>query len=93
MIFTIFNGLASIERGFSVNKEVSDTNMHERTIISHRIVLDSVNNILDGRGKEVHKIDIDKEMMKYCRGAGMRYEEHLAERKSTQKNEEKESKK
>ena len=79
MIFTLFRGQSAIERGFSINSATLDNNMLEHSIIAHRIVCDSVFHMLDSdqqgpRGTTaVHKLDISKEMLKYCRSARCQY--------------------
>ena len=50
----------AIERGFSINKEVLDTNMSEKTIVAQRMISDSGNKELSIEGsKDVSKIKID----------------------------------
>ena len=42
----------AIERGFSINKEVLDTNMSEKTIVAQRMICDSVNKELSIEGSK-----------------------------------------
>lgn len=48
-ILTLSHGQACIERGFSVNKEVSDVNMDKETIIAYRVVYDAIKSTLAKR--------------------------------------------
>ena len=40
IVFTLNHGQANVERSFSVNKAIFDTNMNEISIVSHRIIKD-----------------------------------------------------
>ena len=65
MIFTLSHGQSSIERGFSINKNVSKTNMKEDTIIAERIICDGVMNEITREGcDDISKINVNKEMLK-----------------------------
>ena len=46
MLFTHSHGQASVERGFSINKDVIDTNMNKKTVVARRIILGGVSNLL-----------------------------------------------
>ena len=71
----------AIEHGFSINKEVLDTNMSEKTIVAQRMICDSVNKELSIEGsKDVSKIKIDKEMLRYCSKASSAYKVYLSEK-------------
>ena len=86
MIFTLSHGQAATERGFSINKEVLDTNMSEKTIVAQRMICDSVNKELSIEGsKDVSKIKIDKEMLRYCSKASSAYRVQLSEKRQNEK--------
>ena len=42
LVFVLSHGQSHIERGFSVNKEVLQHNMQEKSLISHRLIYDSI---------------------------------------------------
>jgi len=42
MVLTLSHGQASVESGFSINKELLTENMEEETIVAQRIVFDAV---------------------------------------------------
>ena len=76
----------AIERGFSINKEVLDTNMSEKTIVAQRMISDSGNKELSIEGsKDVSKIKIDKEMLRYCSKASSAYRVYLSEKRQNEK--------
>ena len=86
MIFTLSHGQSSIERGFSINKNVSKTNMNEDTIIAERIICDGVMNELKREGcDDISKINVDKEMLKYCSRASSSYKAYLLKNKEDNK--------
>ena len=92
MIFSLFHGQSSVERGFSINADTIDNNMEERTIVARRTVHDAVQSLLhhksvdDSKGVAHMEKFIDKEMFKYCRSARNRYRIFLEEKKSSVKN-------
>ena len=86
MMFTLSHGQAAIERGFSINKEVLETNMSEKTIVAERIICDSVSKELSIEGSDdVSKLKIDKEMLKYCSKASSAYKLYLSEKRQNEK--------
>lgn len=86
LVLTLSHGQASVERGFSVNKDVISANMLERTIIAQRMICNAVDNLCDdGNNGDVSKITITKEMLKCCNGARMKYEMYLNEIKMSAK--------
>lgn len=82
MILTLSHGQAAIERGFSTNKDLLETNMLEQTIIAQRMICDSVKKELPKEDcSDVSKVNVNKEMLRYCSRARGRYDSYLAERK------------
>ena len=45
LILILSHGQATVERGFSVDKEVEDENLKEHTLVAQRIVCDHVNSV------------------------------------------------
>ena len=89
MIFTLSHGQATVERRFSVNKDIIATNMLQRTIVAQRKICDGVKYSLKDEKKEnsdISKITITDKMIRYCKGARIKYEEYLdQERKGSLK--------
>ena len=52
MMFTLSHGQAATERGFSINREVLETNMEEKAIVTERMICDSVNKELSIEGSK-----------------------------------------
>ena len=89
IVFVLFHGQGFIERGFSINRDLINHNLLERTVVTRRIVCDSVASILLGKGikdtKAVENLDITKDMLRYCRLARSRYRNFLDEQKALEK--------
>ena len=56
LILTLSHGQASVERGFSINNAILETNMLPETVVSKRIVRDH----MIAKGLQPHTIKIDK---------------------------------
>lgn len=78
------HGQASVERGFSVNKEVMVVNLKEHTLIAQRIIHDHV-RIIGG----LHNIVYSKELFMSASAARKRYHMHLEEEKEKRQKEQK----
>ena len=85
LIFTLSHGQASVERGFSINKELLTENLQEVSIVSQRTVYDYMMEL----GKPVHEIPLTNDLIKSCKLAHSRYSNALELRKSKNKEEEK----
>lgn len=66
------HGQATVERGFSINKEVEICNIQEDTLVGHRIVCDYVS--LHGG---VTKVPLTQELLASVSSARTRYRIHL----------------
>ena len=64
VIFVLSHGQSFTERGFSINKEVLDVNMQEKSLISQRIVYDTIQSCYDGK---VLDFQVTPELHKSCR--------------------------
>ena len=75
-ILTLSLGNASVERGFSINKNLVDVNMSQQSIIVQRLVKDHmiVNNLTPST------TEISKEMLASVKRSRMRYAEYLEEK-------------
>lgn len=88
-LLILSNGNASVESGFSINKDILVENLTERSLIAIRVVYDSV-KACGG----IKNVEITKDMMSHVKMARMRYHSFLDEQKKIKKNEdEKELKK
>jgi hypothetical protein len=57
--------------------------MLERTVAAQRLVCDGISNVLMEEDEgNVAKVKINEEMLKYCRGARMKYSNYLADKKT-----------
>ena len=74
LIFTVSHGQASVERGFSINKELLTDNLEEVSLISQRIVYDYIHE----SGMSITEIPISNELLKSCKLAHSRYSNSLA---------------
>ena len=87
-MFSLFHGQSAVERGFSVNKETIDNNMLERTIVSRRIICDSVAHTLNQKKmdpKAVYEMEISPGMLKHSRSARNAYKNLLDSYKDQEK--------
>ena len=76
-LLLLSHGQASIERGFSVNKDVLTCNMSKKTLVAQRMVADAVSSY------KVYKVNITKEMLSSCKAARMRYSLYLEDQSKT----------
>ena len=78
------HGQASVERGFSQNKEIVVDKMSEQCLKAQRIIVGNIKHV-DG----IQNIQIDKQMLLAASGARQRYYAYLEERKREQEKKEK----
>ncbi|TKS66114.1 hypothetical protein D9C73_000170 [Collichthys lucidus] len=81
-LLLLSHGQASVERGFSVNKEVETDNMHEETMVAHRLVCDYVD--LHGG---VTKVPLTKELLVSVGAARSRYRVFLDQQRARKEGE------
>ena len=72
-MLVLSHGQASVERGFSCNKEILETNMQQESLVAKRIVKDFIRSI-----GGLEKFDISPELLKSCSLAYSRYHSALA---------------
>ena len=77
MMLILSHGQAQVERGFSVNKDLSKDNMSPDTIIAFRQVYDSIQQYQCPS----YEIPVNSEMLKSCKHSRSRYEIHLENKK------------
>lgn len=85
-ILLLSHGQASVERGFSVNRQVEVENLKQESIVSQRIIIDHVRSV-----GGILKVDITKGLLLSAASAKQKYNYYLAEQKN--KNESKMTKK
>ena len=64
LIFILNHGQAYTERGFSVNKQVSDDNMEDDSLIAQRLIYDTIKKFGD-----ISQFPISKELRRSCKSA------------------------
>ncbi|KAJ8017605.1 hypothetical protein HOLleu_44872 [Holothuria leucospilota] len=74
MMLSLSHGQADVERGFSVNKELTVENQKENSLNARRLISDHLKNV-----GGVCKVNISKELLSYARNARQRYRQHLEE--------------
>ena len=84
-IFFLSHGPSFIECGFSVNKELVDTNMKEKTLIAQCIIHDKIVS----KGSKVNEFDISSDLRKSCMLASQHYKQDLKEQREQKVNLEK----
>ena len=67
-LLLLSHGQASVERGFSISKEISVENMAEQTLITQRVIKDHLNNV-----GGVTKVSLSKELLASASSARQRY--------------------
>lgn len=81
------HGQASVERGFSVNKEVMVENLKEHSLVAQRIIHDHV-RVIGG----LHNICYTKELFLSASAARQRYHMYLDDERRKKQDEQKEQK-
>ena len=77
MLLTILHGQASVERGYSVNKDMLIENLHEKTGVALHTVHDSISTLED----HFTKLPLTPAMKRHVMSARMRYGQYLDEQK------------
>ena len=75
-LLLLSHGQASVEQGFSINKEISVENMTAQMLISQRVIKDHLLNV-----GGVTKVCLTKELLVSASHARQRYHAHLDEEK------------
>ena len=81
------HGQATVERGFSVNKEVEVENLKEHTLVAQRIVCDHVNSV-----GGVLKVELSKPLLLSVKMSRQRCEKYLDHEREKKKTEQERSK-
>ena len=75
IVLTLSHCQAEVERGFSLNKEVTVENLLERNLVARRLLCQFVNR------KKVSDIVVSKEMLVSCGRAWQKYSEAMGSKK------------
>lgn len=82
ILLTLSHGQASIERGYSVNKELLVENLSERSIVAQRIICDSYAS----SDSSVMDIEVTPDLRRHTTSARMRYSNYLEEKSKSEIN-------
>ena len=88
IVLIFSHGQASAESGFSINSSIMVENLHEESLVTRRLVYDSVNSV--GGIKKIDTIPISKEMLKSVKDSNRNYKIALDKRKEADNRENKE---
>ena len=84
-LLLLSHGQASVERGFSVNRQIEVENLHEESVVAQRLLCDR-DHIKNAGG--IHKVDVSKQLLISAASARQKYMAHLDERKRAKVTEE-----
>ena len=85
LILTLSHGQATVERGFSVNKEVLAPNLQETSLVAMRLV----HSLMQAAKCKVADFVVNDALLSSCAHARNRYQMYLMERKAEQERTEK----
>lgn len=71
-ILLLSHGQASVERGFSVNKEIEVENLHEQSLVAQRLICDHIDSV-----GGLHNVVVDKALLLSASTARQQYMAHL----------------
>ena len=74
------HGQASVERGFSVNKEIEVENLYEHYVVSHRIICDQLRAV-----GGVLNVPVTKKRLAAAASSRQKYEKYLQEERDKKK--------
>ena len=83
MLLLLSHGQSSVERGFSVNRQVEDDNMKEKSFVAQRMICDYVNSI-----GGLKNVSINKALLLSAAGARQKYLSYLDEQSRQKKSRE-----
>ena len=79
--FVLSHGQSAVERGFSINKELSVENLLEKLLMSKRMVYDHINS----NRINIHQYELPSNLLKSCKLFNHRYNAALEETKKQEK--------
>ena len=87
ILLVLSHGLASVERGFSVNKEIEVENLHEHSLVAQRIICDHLKAV-----GGVRNVPITKKLLAAAASSRQKYEKHLQDQRDKMKTDEEQRK-
>ena len=87
ILLVLSHGQASVERGFSVNKEIEVENLHEHSLVAQRIICDHLKAV-----SGVLNVPITKKLLAASASSGQKYEKHLQDQRDKKKTDEEQRK-
>ena len=83
LLLVLSHGQASVERGFSVNKELEVENLANQSLVAQRLVCDHINAV-----GGIFNVSITQPLLTSCSAARKRYERYLEQQRQKNKSEE-----
>ena len=83
LLLVLSHGQASVERGFSVNKELEVENLANQSLVAQRLVCDHINAV-----GGILNVSITQPLLTSCSAVRKRYERYLEEQRQNKKSEE-----
>ena len=83
LLLVLSHGQASVQRGFSVNKELEIENLADQSLVAQRLVCDYINAV-----GGILNVPITQPLLTSCSAARKRYERYLEQQRQNKKSEE-----
>lgn len=83
ILLVLSHGQASVERGFSVNKEIEVENLREHSLVAQRIICDHLRAV-----GGVLNVPITKKLLAAAASSRQKYEKHLQDQRDKKKTDE-----
>ena len=80
VLLVLSHGQASVERGFSVNKEIEVENLHEHSLVAQRIICDHLRAV-----GGVLNVPVTKKLLAAAASSRQKYEKYLQEERDKKK--------
>ena len=87
LLLVLSHGQSTVERGFSINKEMEVENLKEHTIIAERLVCDHVSNV-----GGILNVELSKPLLLSVKLSRQRYEKYLEDERRKKKTKQQQSK-
>ena len=79
-VLLLSHGQTSVERGFSINKNLIAPNMKKHSVKAQRVIVDHIAGV-----GGIKNVCVSKLLLQSCRGARMKYHEYLEKEKQNKK--------
>ena len=76
-LLLLSHGQATVERGFSQNKDTMVVNLAEETLVAKRVIKDHLHHV-----GGIFKVKVTQQLLTSARGAHRRYQQHLEEERA-----------